>query len=56
MIGESDPVGVPLLRMLAVTAVIVSYPYWWGQAAAFADQVTNTILSVPPGQPAGSTS
>ena len=47
MIGESDPVGVPLLRMLAVTAVIVSYPYWWGQAAAFADQVTNTILSVP---------
>ena len=47
MIGESDPVGIPLLRMLAVTAVIVSYPYWWGQAAALADQVTNTILSVP---------
>ena len=47
MIGESDPVGIPLLRMLAVTAVIVSYPYWWGQAAALADQVTNAILSVP---------
>ncbi len=33
--------------MLAVTAVIVSYPYWWSQAAALADQITNTILSVP---------
>ena len=47
MIGESDPVGIPLLRMLAVTAVVVSYPYWWSQAAALADQITNTILSVP---------
>jgi hypothetical protein len=47
MIGESDPVGIPVLRMLAVTAVIVSYPYWWAQAAALADQITNTILSVP---------
>ena len=47
MIGECDPVGIPVLRMLAVTAVIVSYPYWWAQAAALADQITNTILSVP---------
>ena len=47
MIGEGDPVGIPVLRMLAVTAVIVSYPYWWAQAAALADQITNTILSVP---------
>mgnify|MGYP001197291895 CR=1 FL=1 len=47
MIGEGDPVGIPVLRMLAVTAVIVSYPYWWSQAAALADQITNTILSVP---------
>jgi hypothetical protein len=47
MIGEGDPVGIPVLRIVAVTAVIVSYPYWWAQAAALADQVTNTILSVP---------
>ena len=47
MIGESDPVGIPLLRMVAVTAVIVSYPYWWAQGAALADQITITILSVP---------
>jgi hypothetical protein len=47
MIGESDPVGIPVLRILAVTAVIVSYPYWWSQASALVDQITNTILSVP---------
>jgi hypothetical protein len=47
MIGESDPVGIPVLRMLAVTVVIVSYPYWWSEAAALVDQITNTILSVP---------
>ena len=47
MIGESDPVGIPLLRVLAVSVVIVSYPYWWAQAAALADQITNAILSVP---------
>jgi hypothetical protein len=47
MIGEGDPVAIPLSRMLAVSVVIVSYPYWWGQAAALADQVTNAILGVP---------
>jgi hypothetical protein len=47
MIGEGDPVGIPLLRVLAVSVVIASYPYWWGQAAALADQVTNAILTVP---------
>jgi len=47
MIGESDPVGIPVLRILAVTVVIVSYPYWWSQASALVDQITNTILSVP---------
>jgi hypothetical protein len=47
MIEESDPVALPLLRMLAVGAVIVSYPYWWDQAAALVDQITNVILSLP---------
>jgi hypothetical protein len=47
MIGEGDPVAVPVLRMLAVSVIIASYPYWWGQAAALADQVTKTILTVP---------
>jgi hypothetical protein len=47
MIGEGDPVAIPLLRMLAISVVIASYPYWWAQAGALADQVTNTILSIP---------
>ncbi len=47
MIGEGDPVGIPVLRMLVVAVAIVSYPYWWSQAAALADQITNAILSVP---------
>ena len=47
LIGDGDPIGIPVLRMLATGVVIVSYPYWWSQAAALADQVTNAILSVP---------
>jgi len=47
MIGDGDPVGIPVLRMLAVSVVIVAYPYWWAQASALADQVTNAILTVP---------
>jgi len=47
MIGDGDPVGIPVLRMLAVSVVIVAYPYWWAQASALADQLTNAILTVP---------
>ena len=47
MLGQSEPVAVPLLRVLATAAVIVSYPYWWAQAAAVCDQVTHQILTVP---------
>ena len=47
MIGESEPVAIPLLRMLAVSVVIVSYPYWWAQATALTDQITNAILTIP---------
>ena len=47
MLGESEPVGLPTLRVLAVCAVIVSYPYWWQELAALTDQVTYAILNVP---------
>jgi hypothetical protein len=47
MVGDGDPVGIPVLRMLAVAAIIASYPYWWSQACAIADQVSDAILSVP---------
>jgi len=47
MLGESEPVALPTLRVLAICVVIVSYPYWWQQGAALADQVTHTILALP---------
>ena len=47
MIGDGDPIAIPVLRIAAATVAIASYPYWWTQAAAAADQVTNVILSVP---------
>jgi len=47
MIGEGDPVAIPVLRIVAVGVVIIAYPYWWSQAAALADQVTNAILTIP---------
>ena len=47
MIGEYEPVGIPVLRVLALAVVIISYPYWWSQAAALTDQITHAILTLP---------
>ncbi len=47
MIGESEPVAIPVMRVLAVAAVVASYPYWWSQAAALCDQITQAILTLP---------
>jgi hypothetical protein len=47
MLGESEPVGLPTLRVLGLAVVIVSYPYWWQETAALADQVTHAILTLP---------
>ena len=49
MIGdaESDPIGIPVLRVIVAAALIISYPYWWAQGAAVVDQVTHMILSLP---------
>jgi hypothetical protein len=47
MIGESEPVGVPVVRVVTVAAVVASYPYWWSQAAALCDQITGAILTLP---------
>jgi len=33
--------------VVAVAAVIGSYPYWWAQATALSDQITNSILTIP---------
>jgi hypothetical protein len=47
MLGEREPVAIPILRVLAVAAAIIFYPYLWSQGAALADQVTHSILSLP---------
>ena len=47
MIGERGHVAVPLARVLGIAAVLVSYPYWWTQAAAMTDTVTHMVLGLP---------
>lgn len=47
MVGEYEPVGIPVLRVVAVAVMIAAYPYWWSQAAALTDQVTHAILTLP---------
>ena len=47
LIGESEPVAAPLVRVVAVSVLVVSYGYWWGQAAALIDQITHAILTLP---------
>jgi hypothetical protein len=47
MIGESEPIGIPVVRVVTVAVVVASYPYWWSQAAALCDQITHTILTLP---------
>jgi hypothetical protein len=47
MLGQRGPVAVPLVRVLGIAGVLVSYPYWWTQAAAMTDTVTHLVLGLP---------
>ena len=47
MASEREHPVAPITRMAALAAVLISYPYWWGQGSALIDQVTHTILSLP---------
>jgi len=47
MLGERGHVAVPLVRVLGIAAVLVSYPYWWTEAAAMTDTVTHLVLGLP---------
>jgi hypothetical protein len=47
MASEREHPAAPITRMAALAAVLISYPYWWGQGSALIDQVTHTILSLP---------
>ncbi|MDQ2894099.1 MAG: hypothetical protein M3Y09_00375, partial [Actinomycetota bacterium] len=48
MVGHGDHVAIPLVRVLGLAALLISYPYWWEQAAALINQMTNMVLSLAP--------
>ena len=47
-VGAGQHVAAPVLRVLALAAVLVSYPWWWSQAAAAVNQITQFVLALPP--------
>ena len=47
MLGERGHVAVPIARVVAIAALLVSYPYWWTEAAAMTDTVTHMVLTLP---------
>ena len=47
-LGASHNVAAPVIRVLALAAVLVSYPWWWSQAAAAINQITQFVLALPP--------
>ena len=47
MLGEARHIAVPLARVLGITVLLVSYPYWWTEAAAITDTVTHMVLTMP---------
>jgi hypothetical protein len=48
MVGHGDHVAIPLVRVLSLAALLISYPYWWEQAAALINQMTDMVLSLAP--------
>ena len=47
-LGAGHNVAAPVVRVLALAAVLVSYPWWWSQAAAAVNQLTQFVLALPP--------
>jgi hypothetical protein len=47
MIGERTPIALPVSRVLMLAVGLISYPYWWKQAAALVNTMTHAILSEP---------
>ncbi|MGH8302912.1 MAG: hypothetical protein ACRET5_15750 [Steroidobacteraceae bacterium] len=48
MLGQGAPVGAPLARVLGTAAMLLVYPYAWGQGAALVNQLTHLVLSPTP--------
>jgi hypothetical protein len=46
-LGAGGHVAAPIGRVLALAAVLISYPWWWSQAAAAVNQLTHYVLSMP---------
>jgi hypothetical protein len=47
-IGTGRHVLALIGRVLGMAAVLVSYPWWWSQAAAAVNQLTHFVLALPP--------
>jgi hypothetical protein len=47
-LGAGHSVAAPVVRVIALAAVLVSYPWWWSQAAAAVNQITQFVLGLPP--------
>ena len=47
-VGAGRHVLAPVGRVLGLAAVLVSYPWWWSQAAAGVNQLTHFVLALPP--------
>jgi len=47
-LGAGHSVAAPVIRVLALAAALVSYPWWWSQAAAAVNQLTQFVLALPP--------
>ena len=48
MVGHGDHVAIPVVRVLGLAALLISYPFWWSQAAALINQMTDMVLSLAP--------
>ena len=46
--GFGGHVAAPVGRVVALAGVLVSYPWWWSQAAAVVNQLTHFVLALPP--------
>ena len=47
-LGAGGHPAAPLGRVLGLAAVLVSYPWWWSQAAAAVNLLTHFVLALPP--------
>lgn len=47
-LGAGGHPVAPIGRVLGLAALLVSYPWWWSQAAAAVNQLTHFVLALPP--------